>query len=64
MNEMIKPLLIALYLSLISTANAAPKAYNNFTVEKLISVYDGDTIRVDIANCDPAQKMAELKKVA
>jgi endonuclease YncB( thermonuclease family) len=36
----------------ISTANAAPKIYGNFTVSKLISVYDGDTIRVDIANCD------------
>lgn len=49
---MIKPLLIVLYLSLISTANATPKTYGHFTVSKLISVYDGDTIRVDIANCD------------
>jgi micrococcal nuclease len=49
---MIKPLLIALYLSLISTASAVPKTYGNFTVSRLINVYDGDTIRVDIANCD------------
>jgi hypothetical protein len=51
---MIKPLLIVFYLVLIgiSTANATPKTYGNFTVSRLISVYDGDTIRVDIVNCD------------
>lgn len=48
---MIKPLLIIFYSVLISVANAAPKTYGDFTVERLISVYDGDTIRVDIANC-------------
>ena len=48
---MFKPLLIALYLSLIGTTFAALKTYGDFTVERLISVYDGDTIRVDIANC-------------
>jgi hypothetical protein len=58
---MIKPLLIALYLSLISTTNAAPKTYGHFTVSKLINVYDGDTIRVDIANCDQPMLCKNIK---
>lgn len=48
---MIKPFLITLCIAFIGTVFAAPKTYGNFAVERLISVYDGDTIRVDIANC-------------
>ncbi|KAA0440369.1 MAG: thermonuclease family protein [Candidatus Thioglobus sp.] len=48
---MIKKILITFCIALINTAFATPKTYGNFTVEHLISVYDGDTIKVDIANC-------------
>lgn len=48
---MVKLFLIVFYLSLIGVVSAAQKTYGDFTVARLISVYDGDTIRVDIANC-------------
>ncbi|SMN00757.1 Micrococcal nuclease (thermonuclease) homologs [uncultured Candidatus Thioglobus sp.] len=47
-----KTFLITLYCSLIGITNAAPKTYGDFTVFRVISVYDGDTIRVDIKDCN------------
>lgn len=46
---------VLLLLCLLLTAQTqASKNYGNYTVAKLINVYDGDTIRVDLANCKEA----------
>ena len=41
-----------LYLTIVFSAQAAPQ-YGTVIVSKVISVYDGDTFRVDIASLPP-----------
>ncbi len=45
-------LLFLMVLLIVSSINAAPQ-YGTVTVSKVISVYDGDTFRVDIASLPP-----------
>ncbi|VVH59034.1 hypothetical protein BSPCLSOX_1826 [uncultured Gammaproteobacteria bacterium] len=44
---------LVLALLFTSTIQAAQKTYGNFSVTKVLKVYDGDTIRVNLANCSP-----------
>ncbi len=44
--------LTLILLLITTTTQSAPKTYGTFEVSKLISVYDGDTIRVNLANCN------------
>ncbi|MDA3922772.1 MAG: thermonuclease family protein [Salinisphaera sp.] len=44
-----KTTLICLALAVVSVAHATPRDYGHATVERVTSIYDGDTFRVDIA---------------
>ena len=52
MTPISKAVTLMLYLTVTLSAQAAPQ-YGTVTVSKLISVYDGDTFRVDIASLPP-----------